>query len=82
MVLFYSVDKNNLWNFIQKNKHNRTKLITGILMNITSDSTVAHTNRRTLYVIVFYVLDCTQRFETRLTSCILLDAGMSWEVQD
>ena len=27
-------------------------------------------------------LDCTQQFETRLTSGILLDAGMSWEVQD
>ena len=25
---------------------------------------------------------CTQQFETRLTSGILLDAGMSWEVQD
>ena len=27
-------------------------------------------------------LACIQRFETRLTSVILLDAGMSWRVQD
>ena len=26
-------------------------------------------------------LDCTQRFKTRITSGILSDAGMSWEVQ-